>query len=194
MAKTDYGYDDEDYGYGNGAPEDEYGYGEASPDDYGYGDATPDEPDYGYGDEDNPPPPVVKKPDEVTRKPKRRCSVTKFNLEQESVLTAADRIKEMRVQEENNDVPTTMTGPSDTSTKPFKSVEKDLEKVKPVKRSQSSDCCHPLEGSYSNNIDEDHSDNNATKEQQQGGRRAGRKKPDGKGVIGRMRKRLSLAF
>ena len=48
MVKVDYGYGDgtPDYGYGDAAPD--YGYGEASPD-YGYGDAPPDENAYGYG-------------------------------------------------------------------------------------------------------------------------------------------------
>jgi len=46
----------DDYGYGNAAPDDKtnYGYGDAGPDDrsqYGYGDAAPDDKSkYGYGD------------------------------------------------------------------------------------------------------------------------------------------------
>jgi hypothetical protein len=96
MADIDYGYGDAtpdavDYGYGDAAPEPidygygdshntDYGYGATSPD-YGYGDAPTDygygdvSTDYGYGDA-APAPPVAP----AARKPKRRCSVTKYSL------------------------------------------------------------------------------------------------------------------
>ena len=93
MAEVDYGYGDsapdygygdaspdQDYGYGDAKPDEDYGYGDAAPDqDYGYGDAAPDQ-DYGYGDA---------APDEAPpkRKPKRRCSVTKFSLDAEAQAT-----------------------------------------------------------------------------------------------------------
>jgi hypothetical protein len=89
-----YGYDDNeeiDYGYGDDAGDD-YGYGDGSPD----GDecaATPEE-DYGYGDSDPADEPVMAPPEKS--RPKRRCSVTKYNLDNDNVLTAADRIKELR--------------------------------------------------------------------------------------------------
>jgi hypothetical protein len=82
---------DVDYGYGDS---EDYGYGDASPEDYGYGDSTPDE--YGYGDDDGPSEKVSQPEVVVDKRPKRRCSVTKFNLDQDSALTAADRIRDMR--------------------------------------------------------------------------------------------------
>ena len=90
MAEVDYGYGENDYGYGDGKPDDgDYGYGDAKPDEpadygygdaksdddpYGYGNAQPDNTDYGYGDSEPAPP--------KTRRPKRRCSVTKYSLEE----------------------------------------------------------------------------------------------------------------
>ena len=57
----------------------DYGYGDAKPDmDYGYGDAQPDNLDYGYR---NASPPAQEQPVKQ-RKPRRRCSVTKFSLEE----------------------------------------------------------------------------------------------------------------
>jgi len=107
MGYGDMGYGhaepDLDYGYGDAEPDspEDYGYGDAEPDppeDYGYGDAEPDPPeDYGYGDAapDDPTP----LPEEKKR-PKRRCSVTKFSLEEaegpQSGLMAADVIKNFR--------------------------------------------------------------------------------------------------
>ena len=79
-------------GYGDAAPAMDYGYGDAAPEDYVYGDSAPDE--YGYGDaEPAAAPPVDKK------RPKRRCSVTKFSLEEQegqSGLLASDVIKNFR--------------------------------------------------------------------------------------------------
>ena len=91
----DYGDNEEsDYGYGDATPDYDYGYGDASPD-YGYEDANADE-DYGYGDAE----PAIEKPAApATTRPKRRCSVTKYNLENSNALTAADRIKELREEE-----------------------------------------------------------------------------------------------
>jgi hypothetical protein len=126
MAEVDYGYGDQnDYGYGDASPD--MGYGDASPDmgygdaspDMGYGDASPDmgygvaepdmgygaaEPDmgygvaqpdmdYGYGDA-TPDEPVV---EVVDKRPKRRCSVTKFSLATETPLTAASVINDLRM-------------------------------------------------------------------------------------------------
>jgi hypothetical protein len=99
MADVDYGYEDlSGYGYGDGEPDADYGYGEAGADtDYGYGDQ---DLDYGYGDEEQTKP-VEEEP---KTRPKRRCSVTKYNLENNDALTAADRIRELRGtgEEENN--------------------------------------------------------------------------------------------
>ena len=93
MADVDYGYEDvSGYGYGDAEPDADYGYADAAPEtDYGYGDS--DDGGYGYGDaepEAKPVEPVEK------HRPKRRCSVTKFNLDDDSALTAADRIRELR--------------------------------------------------------------------------------------------------
>jgi hypothetical protein len=83
----DYGYGDTtspDYGYGDAAVE--YGYGDADaaapPDmDYGYGDnASAPNTDYGYGDDAGPGDVAPVKLPTETRKPKRRCSVTKYSL------------------------------------------------------------------------------------------------------------------
>lgn len=88
-----------DYGYGDAQPD--YGYGDAQPD-YGYGDAQPVSTkeetiyavddrisrwlhtyrnliqDYGYGEQTQPE--AVKQAEE--RRPRRRCSVTKYSLEE----------------------------------------------------------------------------------------------------------------
>ena len=91
-AQPDYGYgedmgygdgapDSTDYGYGNSAPDNtDYGYGDSAPaTDYGYGDAAPEQ-DYGYGDSSPTPAP----PAPTKRRPRRRCSVTKYSLEEAS--------------------------------------------------------------------------------------------------------------
>lgn len=112
---VDYGYGDVDYGYGDAAPDQDYGYGDAQPDygygdakpsedygygdaqpDYGYGDAKPDE-DYGYGDQvEEKPKEEPKKP--AGRRPKRRCSVTKYTLDEtaQAAQTHVDIIQQMR--------------------------------------------------------------------------------------------------
>jgi hypothetical protein len=84
MAEVDYGYGDQnDYGYGASAPDNDMGYGVVEPDlDYGYGDATPDTA------------PVV---EVIDKRPKRRCSVTKFSLVSETPLTAASVINDLRM-------------------------------------------------------------------------------------------------
>lgn len=87
MADVDYEYEDVDYGYGDAEPEP----ANAPETDYGYGNADTDE-DYGYGDAE-PEQPVIEEP---KHRPKRRCSVTKFNLDNSEALTAADRIRELR--------------------------------------------------------------------------------------------------
>ena len=102
-AEPDYGYgdvsaygygdgspDESDYGYGDTKPDEDYGYGDAKPDmDYGYGDAKPDDDnrysdakpdkDYGHG---TPPSPAAPAAPSENRRPKRRCSVTKYSLEE----------------------------------------------------------------------------------------------------------------
>ena len=116
MADVDYGYGDQnDYGYGDSGPDMGYGdaspdmgYGDAAPDssmDYGYGDATPDM-DYGYDDASPDPEPA---PIEDKR-PKRRCSVTKFSLATETPLTAASVINDLRMG-----LPTPQSTSSDTN-------------------------------------------------------------------------------
>ena len=95
MAEVDYGYGDQnDYGYGDATPDNDMGYGVAEPDNtMGYGYAAPDT-DYGYGDAapDEPEAAVV-----VDKRPKRRCSVTKFSLASETPLTAASVINDLRM-------------------------------------------------------------------------------------------------
>jgi hypothetical protein len=64
--------------------------------DYGYGDM-----DYGYGEPDPEPEPInnTNLADEAgaaNRRPKRRCSVTKFSLPEETPLNAASIINDMR--------------------------------------------------------------------------------------------------
>lgn len=119
MAEVDYGYGETDYGYGDAAPADQtdygygddaapatdYGYGEsAAQQDYGYGDGAPqDSMDYGYGDaepEQVPP---------IDRRPKRRCSVTKFSLATETPLTAASVINDLRMGLTSDDCKSAVT-------------------------------------------------------------------------------------
>jgi hypothetical protein len=115
MAEVDYGYGDQnDYGYGDAEPD--MGYGVAEPDmgygvaepDMGYGDAAPDmgygdaapysapamDEDYGYGDAT---PDAIPAAPPVDKRPKRRCSVTKFSLASETPLTAASVINDLRM-------------------------------------------------------------------------------------------------
>jgi hypothetical protein len=125
--EVDYGYGDcqPDDGYGDGTPAAaavDYGYGDEavaptsaigtkiidyvkkSSDngmDYGYGDGDP--MDYGYGDDDGESPAVAHETTAPSpledRRPKRRCSVTKYTIEnedQESPLTAHTRINDFR--------------------------------------------------------------------------------------------------
>lgn len=82
---TDYGYGDAkpdtDYGYGDAKPDTDYGYGEAAPSsashaEYGYGDAAPD---MGYGDA-SPDADRATELVETKKRPKRRCSVTRYSL------------------------------------------------------------------------------------------------------------------
>ena len=81
---ADYGYGDDagaaDYGYGDAPASTDYGYGDQGGDDYGYGDQG--DP-YGYGDTvpDEAPAPLPPKTD---KRPKRRCSVTRFSIEAEA--------------------------------------------------------------------------------------------------------------
>lgn len=125
----EYGYGESapaepDLGYGHAAPDtDDYGYGDATPDtdDYGYGDASPDDMDMGYG-EAAPQPPAAEK-----KRPKRRCSVTKFSLVSTdgppTGLMAADVIKNFR-----NAAPPPMSSPtvSDECTKSTTLTEETL--------------------------------------------------------------------
>jgi hypothetical protein len=72
MAEVDYGY---------GSPQPDYGYGEdpkPAEVDYGYGDDAP-VTDYGYGD-DEAAAPQEQAAAAKSRRPKRRCSVTKYSL------------------------------------------------------------------------------------------------------------------
>mmetsp|Transcript_1659 Transcript_1659/g.3546 ORF Transcript_1659/g.3546 Transcript_1659/m.3546 type:complete len:142 (-) Transcript_1659:162-587(-) len=92
---ADYGYgDSNDYGYGDsgaGGGDTDYGYGDSN--DYGYGDDAGDMgygdqggQDYGYGDQPEPSAPSAAPAPSADgkKRPKRRCSVTKFSLEAEA--------------------------------------------------------------------------------------------------------------
>lgn len=70
---TDYGYDETPTDYGYDETPTDYGYGD-SPGDFGYGDAAPDEAN------ENPAP----LPPPKEKRPKRRCSVTRFSIEAEA--------------------------------------------------------------------------------------------------------------
>jgi hypothetical protein len=64
--------------------------------DYGYGDM-----DYGYGEPDPEPEPINTADNDApsaaaNRRPKRRCSVTKFSLPEETPLNAASIINDIR--------------------------------------------------------------------------------------------------
>lgn len=94
MAEVDYGYGDTDYGYGDPEPQQtnstmanvDYGYGDT---DYGYGDPEPEQTNDTFKVEEEAPP--------KDRRPKRRCSVTKFSLATETPLTAASVINDLRM-------------------------------------------------------------------------------------------------
>jgi len=141
MAEVDYGYGDagaEDYGYGDANPDQDYGYGDASPDqgygygdaspdqDYGYGDASPDQ-DYGYGDAspDEPaaPEPVAAAQPPRRKGPKRRCSITKFSLEEGAScsLNSHNIIDQFR-NNANAPVPQAVPEPETVDVEPVKSA------------------------------------------------------------------------
>jgi hypothetical protein len=96
MAELDYGYEQTDYGYDTTATATatDYGYGEET--DYGYGPQNSygeqtdygydEQTDYGYGDArpEEDAPPTEPKPEAFAprrQQVKRRCSVTKFSLD-----------------------------------------------------------------------------------------------------------------
>jgi hypothetical protein len=142
--EMDYGYGDAapemDYGYGDAAPETDYGYGDAAPEtDYGYGDTAPAKPeeDYGYGEPDSAPAP------QKDRRPKRRCSVTKFSLATETPLTAASVINDFRAglvqsaQEPADDCKSAITdetGSMDMEFSPCKGDEAQTELPKTIRK------------------------------------------------------------
>jgi hypothetical protein len=94
MTEVDYGYEQTDYGYDTTAPSDygsgdqtDYGYGPQT--DYGYGEQADygysEQTDYGYGDarpddDSGEPKPEAAAPRK--KQVKRRCSVTKFSLDE----------------------------------------------------------------------------------------------------------------
>lgn len=76
----------------------DYGYGDEQ--NYGYGDAAPDM-DYGYGAPAEAKTPTIdgemdKAQDQPVPRRKRRCSVTKFTLQENTPLTAASVINDFR--------------------------------------------------------------------------------------------------
>jgi hypothetical protein len=99
---VNYSYDDQQmYDYGNNQ-DDMYGYDSQ---DYGYGDQSDppnsSEPvDMGY-EEDCSPPPEPEKPEPKARRPRRRCSVTKYSLEEsaQSGSPEAEMVKNLHAAE-----------------------------------------------------------------------------------------------
>lgn len=94
MAELDYGYEQTPTDYGYETTPTDYGYGEET--DYGYGPQTnygeqtdygyDEQTDYGYGDArpEEAAPPTFPKPETAAprrQQVKRRCSVTKFSLD-----------------------------------------------------------------------------------------------------------------
>lgn len=98
---TDYGYSnqnmDYDYAYGDQNITTDYGYEENTADygydsqpsgtDYGYGDPEPSNIDMDYGDSK---PAEPAKPEPKARRPRRRCSVTKYSLEETAQAGSAE--------------------------------------------------------------------------------------------------------
>jgi hypothetical protein len=97
---TDYGYGygdaapgNQDYGYGDASPE--YGYGDAGPDrGIGYADAAPEDADHVHGE-------VMPEAAKVTepRRPKRRCSVTKYSLVSNATEGSAEAEMGQQIQQ-----------------------------------------------------------------------------------------------
>lgn len=88
VSETDYGYGDQnmDYGYGDQNNSTEYKYGDSSNMDYGYGDSAPAEP---------------AKEAPKARRPRRRCSVTKYSLQEtaEKGSAEAEMVKNLHAAE-----------------------------------------------------------------------------------------------
>ena len=202
--KTDYGYGDAqpEYGYGDAQPEygnaqPDYGYGDAQPDygygdaqpDYGYGDAQPDygygdaQPDYGYGDAqpDEAPPahacaePMAADASKKEKRPKRRCSVTRFSIEAEACDRPLDYSWQGLQQEQEQQAPPTPTPPEAYPERP------QYDKSSAISETMTESTA----GNSSDGTDED------------GGMLAKVKlstvnMPKKKGMLGKIRKRLSI--
>ena len=115
-------------GYGDAAPD--MGYGDGAPsEDYGYGDSAPSE-DYGYGDSEPAAPCAAEK-----KRPKRRCSVTKFSLEEEdgpqSGLMAADVIKSFRNAAASSQPEPVVDDCKSTLTDDTRSMDSEISPVEP---------------------------------------------------------------
>jgi len=139
--------------------------------DYGYGDAGPDEGDYGYGDAEPAPAPV----EAETKRPKRRCSVTKFSLESQegpaSGLMAADVIKNFR-----NSAPPPPPEPVPVPV--------------PVPEPVVDDCCKSTVTDDTFDSSAEITPSEQTAEMKAKAKSAGRKK----GMMNRIRRRLSVAM
>lgn len=99
---ADYGYGSANVDYGYGAQTD-YGYGDAEPTntDYGYGDSGPSNIDYDYGNSETTEPSEPAKSAPKPRRPRRRCSVTKYSLEEtaEKGSAEAEMVKNLHAAE-----------------------------------------------------------------------------------------------
>ncbi len=102
-AQTDFAFGDSQpsSSYGESQPSNaDYGYGDSAPSntDYGYGDSPPGNTDYGYGDSE---PAESVKEEPKTRRPRRRCSVTKYSLEEtaEDGSAEAEMVKNLHAAE-----------------------------------------------------------------------------------------------
>jgi hypothetical protein len=96
-------YQDMGYSYEQNMEYQDMDYGDSQ--DYGYGDqsdpANSSEPvDMGY-EEDCSPPPEPEKPEPKARRPRRRCSVTKYSLEEsaQSGSPEAEMVKNLHAAE-----------------------------------------------------------------------------------------------
>jgi hypothetical protein len=211
MADMDYGYGDaSDMGYGYGDAPD-MGYGDAAPDmgygdavDMGYGDAADmgygDAGDMGYGDAEPDDPNKAVEPAAVEkRRPKRRCSVTKFSIEEDSPMHAASMINDFRAgllaSQTAAAAPAAAPVPEPT---PEPEVISDTEVMAIEKQRRSSRGTERTRSCVSDDgmdYDPNHPKNDKAQDGHRGGKREQKHGKRGiMGKMGKLRKRLSVAF
>jgi hypothetical protein len=189
MAELDYGYEQTEYGYETTATD--YGYGEET--DYGYGPSPQsnsgeqtdygydEQTDYGYGDarpEEDAPPTEPKLEAAAPRRQqvKRRCSVTKFSLDagaqeankaQEDMRSMVDMIRQGGTPH-----PPPEQAPNNSENENIQQVPSD-EKSSAAMTCSTASCDSSFDG-----------DGPSTRHDQE--------KKTKKGMMSRMRKRLSV--